>query len=255
MALNGQPLTRLAKNVFWAVAVGAGGSILVNTVRRDSERAKKILCYTAVSGLTGLSVGCTYAAIKKQSLLTYSFSTGASFFTISGMFFVIRDNLLVSRKAHECRRALDQIQGNPTLTSRQEAMSSMQASALSGGATGMLLSCAVWRGAGVLFLNMLQGVSIAAVGQWSVDKCRIWILEESIKYHYPELVANAKRNEESWEKWMIRKLSGRSYGSHLKEKLRSYEIQLELLEEEEAKLLRLIEEQQNKALDASGKEK
>ena len=39
------------------------------------------------AGLTGLSVGCTYAAIKKQSLLTYSFSTGASFFTISGMFF------------------------------------------------------------------------------------------------------------------------------------------------------------------------
>ena len=39
-------------------------------------------------------------------------------------------------------------------------------------------------------------VCIHALGQWSVDKCRIWILEESIKYHYPELVANAKRNEE-----------------------------------------------------------
>ena len=31
--------------------IGAGGSILVNTVRRDSERAKKILCYTAVSSM------------------------------------------------------------------------------------------------------------------------------------------------------------------------------------------------------------
>ena len=31
-------------------AVGTGGSVVVNTVRRDPERAKKILCYTAVSG-------------------------------------------------------------------------------------------------------------------------------------------------------------------------------------------------------------
>ena len=34
------------------------------------------------------------------------------------------------------------------------------------------------------------------VGQWTVNKCHIWILEETIKYHYPKLVANAKRNEE-----------------------------------------------------------
>ena len=32
-------------------------------------------------------MGCTYAAIIKQNLLTYSLSTGVSFFTISGMFF------------------------------------------------------------------------------------------------------------------------------------------------------------------------
>ena len=59
---------------------------------------------------------------------------------------------------------------------------------------------------------------------------------------------------QSWEKWMIRKLTGRSYGSHLKEKLRSYEIQLEILEEEEARLLRLIEERENKSLDAGARE-
>lgn len=242
MALNGQSITWIAKNALLAATIGAGGSILVNTVRRDSERAKKILCYTAVSGLTGLSVGCTYAAVKKQKLFTYSLSTGVSFFTISGMFFVIRDNLLVSTKAHECRQTLDKLQGNPTMTTRQEAMSSMQASTVSGGVTGMVLSCAIWRGPSIALLNLIQGVLIAAMGQWSVDKCRIWILEETIKYHYPELVANAKRNEESWEKWMTRKLTGRSYGSLLKEKLRSYEIQLQLLEEEEARLLRLIEE-------------
>ena len=46
-----------------------------------------IYCLVSTSGLAGVSVGCTYAAIKKQNLLTYSFSTGASFFTISGMFF------------------------------------------------------------------------------------------------------------------------------------------------------------------------
>lgn len=245
MAFNGQPITRFAKNALLAATIGAGGSILVNTVRRDSERAKKIFCYTAVSSLTGLSVGCTYAAVIKQNLLTYSLSTGVSFFTISGMFFVIRDNLLVSSRVHEWRHWLDKMQGNSTLSSRQQAMTSMQASAISGGVTGMLLSCAIWRGPSIALLNIAQGVLIAALGEWSVDKCRLWILEETIKYHYPELVANAKRNEESWEKWMMRKLTGRSYGSLLKEKLRSSEIQLQLLEEEEARLLRLIEQRDN----------
>ena len=54
---------------------------------------------------------------------------------------VIRDNLLVSSKAHECRRKLDELQGNNTITTRQEAMSGMQASAISGAATGFLLAC------------------------------------------------------------------------------------------------------------------
>lgn len=52
---------------------------------------------------------------------------------------------------------------------------------------------------------------------------------------------------------MIRKLSGRSYGSHLNEKLRSYEIQLKILEEEEARLLRLLEERDNKTMETGEK--
>lgn len=55
---------------------------------------------------------------------------------------VIRDNLLVSTKAHEWRRTLDELQGNNTVTTRQEAMTGTQASALSGATTGFLLSCA-----------------------------------------------------------------------------------------------------------------
>ena len=53
---------------------------------------------------------------------------------------------------------------------------------------------------------------------------------------------------------MIRKLSGRSYGSLLNEKLRGYEIQLEILDEEEERLLRLLEEQDNKTMDTVGKD-
>ena len=56
---------------------------------------------------------------------------------------VIRDNLLLSSKAHEWRRNFDEMQGNPTLTTRREAMNSMQASVLSGGTTGMFLTCAI----------------------------------------------------------------------------------------------------------------
>ena len=47
----------------------------------------KMIIFAFLSGLTGLSIGSTYAAFRKQGLLTYSVSTGASFFTISGLFF------------------------------------------------------------------------------------------------------------------------------------------------------------------------
>ena len=55
---------------------------------------------------------------------------------------------------------------------------------------------------------------------------------------------------QSWENWIVRKLSGRSYGSRLNEKLRSYEVQLQILEDEEARLLRLLEERQNNSVNA-----
>jgi len=54
---------------------------------------------------------------------------------------VVRDNLLISSKAHEWRRTLDELRGNNTITTRQEAMTGMQASAISGAATGFLLAC------------------------------------------------------------------------------------------------------------------
>lgn len=59
---------------------------------------------------------------------------------------------------------------------------------------------------------------------------------------------------QSWEKWMMRKLTGRSYGSLLKEKLRSCEIQLQILEEEETRLLRLIEQRDNEKSRQEGDE-
>ena len=34
------------------------------------------------------------------------------------------------------------------------------------------------------------------LGQWLANKIRVWILEETIKHHYPELVANANANKE-----------------------------------------------------------
>lgn len=42
------------------VAIGSGGSVLLNTVRRDSERAKRLLGYAAVSGMLNfMSFGLT----------------------------------------------------------------------------------------------------------------------------------------------------------------------------------------------------
>lgn len=54
---------------------------------------------------------------------------------------VIRDNLLVSSKAHGWRRKFDELQGNFTLTTRHKAMTATQASAISGATTGFLLGC------------------------------------------------------------------------------------------------------------------
>ena len=79
---------------------------------------------------------------------------------------VIRDNLLLSSKAHDLRRSLDQLQGNPTLTTRREAMTGMQASSLSGGAVGMLLSCAICK------LIMLPPPNLNKSWKWDEWKLR-----------------------------------------------------------------------------------
>lgn len=56
---------------------------------------------------------------------------------------VMRENLLVSSKAHRWRRKFDELQGNFIITTRQEAMTATQASAISGATTGFLLGCAL----------------------------------------------------------------------------------------------------------------
>ena len=90
---------------------------------------------------------------------------------------VIRDNLLLSSKAHDLRRSLDQLQGNPTLTTRREAMTGMQASSLSGGAVGMLLSCAICKLIMLphLNLNLRDGM------EWMNIKVILWGLYLSSK--------------------------------------------------------------------------
>lgn len=245
MTFNGQKITHFAKNVVWAVAIGSGGSILLNTVRRDSERAKRLLGYAAVSGLTGASIGFTYGMMKRQHPVVFTLAAGSGVFAVSGIFFVIRDNLLISATAHEWRRTLDELQGNNTVTTRQEAMTGTQASALSGATTGFLLSCAFWRGFGVVISTALQGAALGVVGQWSAYKCQQWILDEAIRYHYPELVANAKAYEEGWQERAYRFLTTRTHSSIIDEKLQGYEIQLDILKEEEERLLRLLEEREN----------
>ncbi|KAJ7365211.1 hypothetical protein OS493_007863 [Desmophyllum pertusum] len=245
MTFNGQPIAQFARNVAWAVVIGSGGVVLLNTVHRDSEKAKRILGYTFVSGLSGASIGFTFGMITKKHPIVYSLSTGLGVFAISGVFFVLRENLLVSSDAHKWRRTFDEFWRNPTITTRQEAMTGTQASAISGATTGLLVSWGLRGGLSAAISTTLQGAALGVVGQWSVYKCQQWILDETVKYHYPELVANAKACEEAWDKWALRKLTGRSYSSIVDGKLRSLEIQLELLQEEEERLLQLKEEQES----------
>jgi len=46
------------------------------------------------------------------------------------------------------------------------------------------------------WLKQMMINSVWFSGQWSAYKCQQWILDEAIRYHYPELVANAKAYEE-----------------------------------------------------------
>lgn len=85
----------------------------------------------------------------------------AAHFSLSHALTVIRDNLLLSSKAHEWRRTIDEIQGNPTITTQRETMSSMQASAVSGGTTGMILSCVIcklstWKFSSVIYIFLTE---------------------------------------------------------------------------------------------------
>ena len=90
---------------------------------------------------------------------------------------VIRDNLLLSSKAHDLRRSLDQLRGNPTLTMRREAMTGMQASSLSGGAVGMLLSCAICK----LITLPQPNLNLRDGMEWMNIKVNLWGLYLSSK--------------------------------------------------------------------------
>jgi len=87
MTFNGQRISQFAKNVAWAVVIGSGGSLLLNTVRRDSERAQRLLGYAAVSGLAGASIGFTYGMMRRQHPVVFTLSAGSGVFAISGIFF------------------------------------------------------------------------------------------------------------------------------------------------------------------------
>ena len=87
---------------------------------------------------------------------------------------MIRDNLLLSSKAHDLRRTIDQMQGNPTLATRREAMSGMQASALSGGTVGMLLSCAICKSNKMLSCLFLKACNIV-LGAVTCAKPTDWV--------------------------------------------------------------------------------
>ena len=90
---------------------------------------------------------------------------------------VIRDNLLLSSKAHDLRRSLDQLRGNPTLTMRREAMTGMQASSLSSGAVGMLLSCAICK----LITLPQPNLNLRDGMEWMNIKVILWGLYQSSK--------------------------------------------------------------------------
>lgn len=239
---NGQPLGKFARNLALAVIAGTGGGLLVNTARRDSERAKRLVGYAALTGMTGASIGYIFGVVKKQPPILCALSSGSSVFVISGAFYVLRENLLVSSKAYKWRRMLDELQGKPNMTARKEAMTGTQASAISGGISGLLLSFTLGRGFSVAISTALQGLVLGVVGQWSVYKSQQWILEERIKYHYPELVANAKACEIGWYDWAYQKLTTRTHSSLVDEKIHSLTIQLQLLQEEEERLLQLKQE-------------
>ena len=59
---------------------------------------------------------------------------------------------------------------------------------------------------------------------------------------------------QNWEQRWTRRLAGRSRGSYLNEKIRSFEIQLEILEDEEARLLKVLHERDKKNSDTCNKE-
>ena len=49
----------------------------------------------------------------------------------------------MSSKAHKWRRTFDELWGNSTMTARKESMTGTQASAISGGVSGLLLTFAL----------------------------------------------------------------------------------------------------------------
>ncbi|XP_048579825.1 uncharacterized protein LOC5521120 isoform X2 [Nematostella vectensis] len=251
--MSGMTNTQFARKLFLA---GGTSSVFINTWRRDGERAKRLLGYTAVSGLCGVAIGYTVAAAKRHSPYYHALYVGGNYFAISGTFLVFRDSILSTFGSGGKQLFLDQSQDTRVhVLLAKEPMPQMFASAAAGGSTGLLFSLFFWKGVLPTVLHSAQGIGLAvfadaifpSTGQFVYDKFRIWRLEKTIEYHYPELTGNTKPADVDaetmhWTKRLQNFLGGKSYSSRLNDEIRSTEIQLELLEEEECELLKKMDE-------------
>jgi len=238
-----------------AVLTGAAGSVVVRTYRRDKKRAKQLLSYTAIAGLAGMTIGYAVGYVKRSNTYMQALSLGTNLFIVSGTFLVIRESCM----------ARNSIKGTDTISPGNDALrlpvqltahlgtSPMYASAIGGAATGFLITLFPWRGFFVAVLNSLQGLGLGVAGQHGYDKARLWRLEKAIEYRYPDLFVQndnqpSKKTQKQldWQTWLTEILTRKSYSGRLDEKIRSLEVQMEILEEEEIALLQQLEKQNTK---------
>ncbi|XP_031560647.1 uncharacterized protein LOC116296721 [Actinia tenebrosa] len=243
--MSGMTPLRFVRSAILSSFIGATGAVTYNTWKRDKNRAKQLLLYSATAGTSGLLVGYAIASFKRRNVYTHGLTVGGNFFVMTGAFLVFRDSILFQfGKGRKQLFTNESPDSNINILLARHPVSPMFASAVSGGLTGFILSSVFWRGPLVIASNSIQGIGLGVLGQFLYDKYRVWRLEKVLEYNYPQLTGNAPKPPQEteleeklhWSDNIKNFLTRETYSSQVNNKIRHLQIQLELLEEEEEKL-------------------
>eukprot|EP00794_Sanderia_malayensis_P003506 gene3506-4006_t len=233
--LGGYPLRRLIRNCSLSALAAAVTGLSYKQLKKKPGKISKIFAYSFAAGGTGLLLGGSYGWYRKNpGMFRSGLSGGVNFFLLTGCYLGIRESILIN--------------GGLKFETDTNKVFVYQTSAVSGAITGFVAGVFWWSSLAPILSNTVIFCTVAAAGQFGIDKLKVWKQNKAIQRHYPELIKLewSVMNEEEKEKvrkkeqglipWIFELIQERPYSGKLTLKLRALEEEFLALSEEENEL-------------------